>query len=67
VFYFDNPNRQKHKKADLILNGPAQIWNGFRFVFYHVPAVAIAPGHVFINAVVAFDEFGKTKIAQFTV
>lgn len=47
-----------------ITNGFTEIGQGFGLVANDIPAVFIPGGDIFIDALVAFDQFGKSEIFQ---
>ena len=54
-------------KPLLVADGLAQIWNRLRLALFHIAAVTIAGGNVFINAVIALYQFCKAQISQFPI
>ena len=51
----------------LVGDGFCEVWHRLRLAAFHIAAVSVAGGHIFINPVIAFDKFSETKITEFAV
>lgn len=49
-------------RAILVLDGLADIWNGLRLALFHVTAVTIPAGYIFIYTIIAADQLGEPHI-----